>query len=317
MNFTKNQKTSLKVLFVCSGNKSKGKPSILVKNQVDSLIEKGLDIRYTLISQKGVLGYLKSVIPIYKSIKKEQVQIVHAHYSLTAFATSIAILLTFRNRPKLVVSLMGSDAQMKGWKRKLTNYFSEKLWFVTIVKSPQMATDLGLKTFTVIPNGVQIEKFINHEKAFENKILFAADPSRESKNFELAKKAVEIAKKIMPSINLEVVYNVEHIEIIKEIKSSACILSTSKWEGSPNIIKESLACNRPIVATNVGDIAWLLENVEGCYVTNFDAEIIAQSILKALEFNKEKKYTKGLEKIKELQLDAESIANRIIKIYGY
>ena len=307
----------MKVLFVCSGNKSLGKPSVLVKNQADSLIEKGLKLTYTIISQKGIIGYLKAVIPIYKSIKNDHVKIVHAHYSLTAFAASLAVLLINKNRPKLVVSLMGSDAQMKGWKRKLTNLFSEKLWFVTIVKSQQMAVDLGLKTFTVIPNGVQIEKFYNQEETIENKILFAADPSRESKNFELAKKAVDIAKKSQPTINLKVVYNVEHTEIIKEIKSSACILSTSKWEGSPNIIKESLVCNRPIVATNVGDIAWLLENVEGCFITNFDAELIAQSILKSLEFNKENKYTKGLEKIKELQLDAQSIANRLLTIYGY
>jgi glycosyltransferase involved in cell wall biosynthesis len=78
-----------------------------------------------------------------------------------------------------------------------------------------------------------------------------------------------------------------------------------------------MACNRPIVAPSVGDISWLLENVEGCFVTNFDAVIIAECILKVLEFNKENKYTKGLEKIKELQLDAQSIANRIMKIYGY
>ena len=307
----------MKVLFVCSGNKSQGKPSVLVKNQGDSLIEIGVQIRYTLIAQKGIFGYLKAVVPIYKSIKKEQVQIVHAHYSLTAFAASLAVLLIFRNRPKLVVSLMGSDSQIKGWKRKLTNYFSEKLWFSTIVKSPKMAIDLGLKKFIVIPNGVQIEKFINNESIIDNKVLFAADPSRESKNFELAKKAIKIAKKNITTINLEVIYNVEHTEIIKEIKSSACILSTSIWEGSPNIIKESLACNRPIVATNVGDVAWLLENVEGCFVTNFDAELIAQSILKALTYNHEKKYTKGLDKVKELQIDSQSIAKRILKIYGY
>ncbi len=317
MNFTKKQEASLKVLFVCSGNKSQGKPSVIVKNQADSLIDKGINISYSIISQKGILGYLNAVIPIYKSIKKEKVKIVHAHYSLTAFATSLAILLIFKNRPKLVVSLMGSDAQMKGWKRKLTIYFSKNLWFVTIVKSQQMAILLGLKKFKVIPNGVQIQKFYNQEETIENKILFAADPSRESKNFELARKAVDIVKKVVPTIDLIVVYNIEHAEIIKEIKSSACILLTSKWEGSPNIIKESMACNRPIVATNVGDIAWLLENVEGCFVTNFDAEIIADCILKVLEFNKENKYTRGLEKIIELQLDAQSIANRIIKIYGY
>ena len=89
----------MKVLFVGSGNKSKGKPSILVKNQADSLIEKGLDVSFTLISQKGTLGYLKAVIPIYKSIKKERVKVVHAHYSLTAFAASLAVLLILKVRP--------------------------------------------------------------------------------------------------------------------------------------------------------------------------------------------------------------------------
>jgi glycosyltransferase involved in cell wall biosynthesis len=307
----------LKVLFVCSGNKSQGKPSILVKNQGDSLVEKGIEISYTLIDQKGIIGYLKAVIPIYKSIKKEQVKIVHAHYSLTAFAASIAVLLTFKNRPKLVVSLMGSDAQMKGWKRSLTNYFSNKLWFATIVKSQQMAVDLNLKKFVVIPNGVQLAKFINNEQPSNNTVLFAADPSRESKNYQLAVKAVELAKKKHPKIALTVIFNVEHAEIIKEIKTAACILSTSKWEGSPNIIKESMACNRPIVATNVGDIAWLLENVEGCYLTDFNPETIAESIFAALKFNKENTYTKGLEKIKELELDSQSVANRIINLYEH
>ena len=307
----------MKVLFVCSGNKSQGKPSILVKNQGESLVEKGVEISYTLIAQKGIIGYLKAVIPIYKSIKKEQVKIVHAHYSLTAFAASIAVLLTFKNRPKLIVSLMGSDAQMKGWKRSLTIYFSNRIWFATIVKSQQMAIDLNLKKFVVVPNGVQLAKFINNEQPSNNTVLFAADPSRESKNYQLAVEAVELAKKKKWNIALIVIFNVEHAEIISEIKTAACVLSTSKWEGSPNIIKESLACNRPIVATNVGDIAWLLENVEGCYLTDFNPETIAEALIGALKFNEENTYTKGLEKIKELELDSQSIANRIINLYGH
>lgn len=305
----------MKVLFICSGNKSNGKPSILVKNQADSLIEQGCQISFFLVAQKGVIGYLKAVFPIYRAVKKQNPTIVHAHYSLSAFAASLAILLIIKNRPKIVVSLMGSDAQMKGWKRSLTNFFSSKLWYATIVKSEQMAKNLGLKQFIILPNGVQLDKFRNEESPDENKVLFAADPTRESKNIELAKKAIELAKKEIPSLKLKVIFNVEHTEIIHEIKTSACILSTSKWEGSPNVIKESLACNRPIVATDVGDIAWLLADVEGCYVTDFNPEVIAGSIVKALNFNREKKYTNGLEKINQLQLDSRSIAKRIMKIY--
>ena len=72
------------------------------------------------------------------------------------------------------------------------------------------------------------------------------------------------------------------------MNSADCILFTSIQEGSPNVIKEALACNIPIVSTNVGDVKERLETIDGCFVIDdYDAKNLAEALLK--NFNKRKK----------------------------
>ena len=91
------------------------------------------------------------------------------------------------------------------------------------------------------------------------------------------------------------------------------VILTSLWEGSPNVIKEAMACNCPIVSTNVGDVRWVIGDTEGCYITSFDPEDVAEKIKLALEFGKR---TNGRDRIIELGLDSETIAKRLIDIYS-
>ncbi len=93
---------------------------------------------------------------------------------------------------------------------------------------------------------------------------------------------------------------------------SDLLLSTSLCEGSPNVIKVAIACNCPIVSTNVGDVRWLLDDVEGCFITTNDPRDVADKINKALNF---KSKTKGRDKLFRLGFDSEHIAKKIIKVY--
>lgn len=304
----------MRVLFVCSGNKKDGQPGVVVNNQAKSLIENGVEVDFYLITGKGVKGYLKAVKPLLKTLRRNKYSVVHSHFSLSAFVTSFALIRMGNKSIKHVVSLMGSDALLKGWKRTLTRYFNSKKWSETIVKSESMAKDLNLKHYNVIPNGVNTNIIKpSKDRSSVKGVLFAADPNRESKNFELAKKAFELIQD--KSIELKVIYNAPHSDVVKAINQSECVLLTSKWEGSPNIIKEAMACNRPIVATKVGDVPWLLKDLDGCYLVDHDPKEVATKIIDAVNFNASKSATKGRERIQELELSSDQVAKNIISLY--
>ena len=90
------------------------------------------------------------------------------------------------------------------------------------------------------------------------------------------------------------------------------LLLTSKWEGKPNIVKEAMACNIPVVATKVGDIEYLFGNTEGYYYTDSDPDILAEKINYVL--NNDIK-PNGRQRIIDLKLDSESVANKLIQLY--
>ena len=307
----------MKVLFVCSGNRASGKPGTVVLNQSDSITSEGVDIRFYLITKSGFIGYLLSIVPLITTIKNEKPNCIHSHYSLSAFVSTIALFF-IKTKVKHVVSLMGSDAQSRGWKKYFIKRFQKKHWSHTIVKSKSMALELKLNNYNVIPNGVDLKKIKINDQMISNKsntVLFAADPSRFSKNFPLAQKSVDIAKSTNQKIKFLTKFNVSHKEVIELLNSSSCLLLTSRWEGSPNIVKEAMACNLPVVSTNVGDVEWLLDGVEGCFVVDQNENEIARAILNALKFSDLNAKTNGRNKIVDLQLDSSSISSKIIGLY--
>jgi len=246
--------------------------------------------------------------------------VIHSHYSLSAMAATIALFfISYRTH---VVSLMGSDAQLTIIYKYAVKIFNCLIWAKTIVKSKQMLTNAGIKNALIIPNGVDIHKIekierksltihnYNSNRTHKKTILFAADPGRESKNYTLAENA-------MKEINatLRVVYNKTHEKILSEILHADVVLLTSRWEGSPNIVKEAMACNCPIVATDVGDVRWLFGDEPGHYITSFDPEDVAEKIKQALEFSAKYGRTNGRQRIIELGLDSETVAKRIIGVY--
>lgn len=304
----------MRILFVVSGNKTNGKPSILIKNQAISIEKKGCKIEYYLIQGKGFMGYLKNIPSLRKKIKGANYDVLHAHYSLSGFILTLSSL--FLNDSKKIVSLMGSDTQIFFIKRLIIQILHRFYWDVTIVKSQKMKESLRLKEAFVIPNGVNLSLFNSNQKTNKNIVLFATDPSRKSKNFPLAKAAMEYLQSLgHHNIQLKVVYNISQTEIIKEIQSAGCVLLTSLWEGSPNIIKEAMACNRPIVSTKVGDVNWLLSDVLGCFIANSNAKDIGEAIISALKFSNQIGHTNGRTKLIQLGLDSESVADRLIEIY--
>ena len=90
------------------------------------------------------------------------------------------------------------------------------------------------------------------------------------------------------------------------------LLLTSLSEGSPNIIKEAMACNCPIVSTDVGDVKENIYNTEGCFISSYDPSDIANKIQKASNYGKSR--TNGRENITHLNNNI--VAKQILNIYN-
>jgi teichuronic acid biosynthesis glycosyltransferase TuaC len=321
----------MKVLFISSGNAIDG-ISPIVKRQGESIRAKGIELQYFTINGKGIFGYLSNYYKLRLIIKEFQPDILHAHYSSSAYLALIA-----RGVQPLVTSLMGDDILgSRSHKGNITilsklvilfNAIVSKFLFdFTIVKSNQMAENLFSCKNAVVPNGVNLEDaFYPIDKSIAIKklglnssninILFLSNPSRLEKNFKLAQDSVEILRARGYGVNLHQIYNESTEKLNQYYNASDILLLTSFHEGSPNVVKEAMACNLPIVSTNVGDVEWLFGNLEGCYLTTYESNNIADNLVKAISYSILKGRTQGRDRLICLGLDSESTANRIINIY--
>lgn len=306
----------VKVLFVCSSNSINGITPVVL-NQGKSLINLGIYLSYFTINEKGLTGYLKAVHQLRQFLKYNNFDIIHAHYSLSGFVASLA------GAKGLVVSLMGSDLKLGilyKFAIKLFNFF---FWSTVIVKSKDMYNSLNISSAIIIPNGVDLNKFKETSKgvalkelgwdASKTHILFGANPNRPEKNFKLAKEAFDYLKR--SDLKLHYLDNIPNNDMPNYYNAADVVLITSLWEGSPNVIKEAMACNRPIVSTNVGDIKWLLNDLDGCFISRKNSQELCQKISESLSYSKRSKITKGRERLKNLSLNIESVAKRINGIY--
>ncbi len=302
----------MKILFVCSGNKG---ISPIVKSQADSLKNKEVELEVFPIIGQGLRGYLKNIPKLKKQILIFKPDIIQSHYSFCGIIASLAT-----KKIPIVASLMGSDTYQSKLMKLTIRYFANYRWSKTIVKSEDMKIRLGLNNAIILPNGVDIELFRPlDKKECRNKlewewdkkyILFASNPARPEKNFVLAKQTIENLNN--DKIELKVVYDVDHKLMPIYLNAADVFLLTSKWEGSPNIVKEAMACNIPIVATEVGDIKYLFGNIEGYYYTDPDPNKLVEYINFVL--NNDIKPT-GRQRIIDLNLDYDSFAEKLISIY--
>ena len=267
---------------------------------------------FFLLKGKGLLGYILGIFELKKRIKTNQYQVYHAHYLLTGLAAS------FANPKPLVVSLMGSDVLSNSMLAKLSGFFSRHFWDLTIVKSNEMKIQMNSPKVEVVPNGVDLDFFKPLDKnecrqklkwsKEQIHLLFVGDPIQKVKGFELADQAIKRLNHT--NIQIHILKNIPHYELPLYYNAADVAILTSHKEGSPNVIKEAMACNCPIISTDVGDVKEIISGTKGCFVTGHNPMEISEAIELAIGFNNK---TNGREAIQSL--DANKIAKRLISLY--
>lgn len=310
----------MKVLFVASGNNKTGIMAPFVESQAESLRRKGLEVHYSLVIGHGLISYLRYAKKIRSDVRMNGIDVIHAHYSLCALSS----LLAFTGKP-IVASYMGSDAYGSIGKNGKTKPRSYWLVIISLIiqpflsyiicKSDSISKFVYIKRSSIIPNGVDLSSFPVRKRSIipetePFRILFLGNPNDQRKNFALVKEAVSL----LGHENIEVIspYPIDRSEVPSLLSHSDMLALSSLEEGSPNVVKEAMACCLPIVATNAGDAWWLLGDIPGHYKASFDAVSFAKGIKTIMEF---KSITDGRQRLIELGLDADMVADKIIDVY--
>ena len=320
-----------------------------IEEQIAALEACGVEIVRYGVTGKGIIGYLRELPALRRFIRAERPDIIHAHYGLCG------LLANLQRRIPVVTTYHGSDINVPSILRisKIAMRLSAHNIFVS-ARSVAIAFRLSpfasrlKKRSTLLPCGINLPKpwsvmqnqlvgplTLNQwvqsvlSKDVKN-VLFAGAFDNAVKDPELAFATIQasntaigngqcamesnsqspIANSPIKLIELKG-YNRDHVNAL--MYNCDALLMTSKTEGSPQVIKEAMACGCPIVSVDVGDVAERTSGVEGCYVVlTREPKDIAEALLKALAFNGK---SNGREKIIEMGLSNEQVAQRLIAIY--
>jgi glycosyltransferase involved in cell wall biosynthesis len=323
----------MKVLFVAqyAPHREKKIP-IHVQSQMDSLIKNNIDVIPYPFHQNGIFDKIKSYIKLKRFLKSNRFDIIHCHFSYIGLAGLLA-----SKEKNVIVSFMGTDLEniltdQSQFTVKISNLLTKYLINRSnslkgiIVKNQKHYKFLSSKVKCPIinlPNGVDIDKFYPIDINIARKkigyninkplvIFCTAKNNNPIKNIDLANKSIDILKEKI-NVEFKVLSQLNHDQLLLYYNSADVLLLTSLSEGSPNVIKEAMACNLPIVATNVGDISERIKDDENSHVANFDSIEIAECIYKVILTNQR---SKGREILINDKIDNTSIANKLIEFYN-
>lgn len=270
---------------------------IFVKRQVDSLIAAGLRCDVLFVrGYRSPLAYLLAAWRLLtQNFRGRRYTLVHGHGGETA------LVARFYLRAPILVSYCGDDLlgtpQADGSipplhriRRWLLGRHS-RLLTATLTKSKQMEDALPAAVRarnTIVPNGVDRQLFAPLDRSQarsrlgwdkdERVVLFAADPAVERKRHWLAQAACDIVARRLDGVVLHVAAGVVPEKMPLLMSAADCLLITSSIEGSPNVVKEALMCNLPVVATPAGDVHELLANVEPSWICEPTPEVLANAL---------------------------------------
>jgi glycosyltransferase involved in cell wall biosynthesis len=302
----------LKIIIVAAYNTGKFSPFVL--EQAESLRRLGIEIEYFGIIGKGICGYLRNRKRLIKAIKEFSPDLIHAHYGLSGLFANL------QRKIPVITTFHGSDIHSCGYLLFLSKLCMRlSVYNIFVSKRLFNIADYKNRNYDIISCGVDVSCFypmFKHEARKQlnwtddgKYILFSGSFQNKIKNSMLAKRAVDI----VGNCNLIELKGYTRKEVNLRMNACNMLLMTSYREASPMVIKEAMACNKPIVTVKVGDVEEVIDNTLGCFIcTTYSPPEIAVNINRALDFKGD---TTGRERIFQLKLSLEEVAERIKLIY--
>lgn len=328
----------MRVLFITNGYPTVNNPELCVfnKEQIDSIRGLGIDGKVMFINayERGNIEYLKAIMKIRK--KASGYDLIHCFHGLSFLTACLAGIKT-----PIVVSFLSvlenEYAELaKPLSTLLTKVTSGRLirrHYGKIFKAgvPGLFQEDSLARY--IPNGVNLKKFrfIQRKEAMRilgldmarRYILFVSSKSlrRKVKRYD---RFLDVLKILKSDPNYD---DVEELVLVNEKRdyipyyyaAASAHLLTSDYEGSPNSVKESLACGVPVIASNVGNVSEMISGLKGCDTvqpSDIAGYVAALKVSLSASGDADSYSLSYRGAIREMELEQNQVAEKIIKLYS-
>jgi teichuronic acid biosynthesis glycosyltransferase TuaC len=306
----------MRVLALTNMYPHEGNPSYgtFVKSQIDLVREYGVEVDVLFINGlQSKWRYLRGVYDLHRCIARKHYDLIHAHYVFCGIIArlqwKLPILLTHHGVEVLI-------SYQAGLSKVITPLVDR-----VIVRSREMQDRLKSNNVSVVPSGIDMTLFRPMPKEVcrrqlglppDKRLVLFAGALKSVKRIELIRQAMALVQLQESGAELVVATQQPHDRIPVYMNACDTLVLASMAEGSPNVVKEAMACDLPIVSTAVGDVAELVGGVPGCYISESRPEDLAAKLVLALRFGRR---TRGRERLLRLGLDSHTIARRILAIY--
>ena len=269
-----------------------------IEDHVRSLKELGVEVDVSFTNPKLSRSQYVTALPSLKKALAKGFDVLHVQHTYSMFQLQ-AVTPLVRQRPPAVLTCHEGELGIPVEYRDPDADPLKRLVYSTRLKrraarmadevvavSQRVKDQLQLDTCPVIPSAVDTRQFRPLDKVSSRHqigvaedvpvALFPADPRRFGKGFDLLERAVS---ELADPIRLVVGGDIPPKRMPLFMNAADVVVQTSRYEGSPMVVKEAMACCKPIVATDVGDVRWVLGDEPGHYVVPQNASAIALSDL--------------------------------------
>jgi len=273
----------LRVLMITCEWPTAEKPHLVpfIVRQVEFLRRAGVEIEvFSFRGAKNPLNYLRAWWRVQQKLWKGAYDVIHAQWGQsapTALPTRRPLVVTFRGgEGEGIVGDYGRRHGMytfNGFVLRLVSGLVARRADELVVVSSHMKAYLPKRRVHVIPSGLDFSRLplLSTEDArrqlglplSKRLVLFVGNPAEARKRHDLAREIVARLDKTLDA-ELVVAWQVPHERVPIYMNACDALLFVSMYEGSPNVVKEALACNLPVVSVDVGDVAERLAGVAGC-----------------------------------------------------
>jgi teichuronic acid biosynthesis glycosyltransferase TuaC len=302
-----------------------GGPAVFIARQVEFLRREGIDVElFPFKGGRQARNYAKAWWEVHRRLNGGSYDLVHAQFGqsgLTALPKRIPLVVTFRGDD--LEGIIGENGRYvpAGWVLRSVSRLVARHADAAIVVSEHMKRYLPSSVGAhVLPSGIDLELFRPEPRdearrrlrlpSDQRLVLFVGNPALARKRFALAQAAVQLVNRTIPT-RLIAGWELPHEEIAALMSACDALVCTSMQEGSPNAVKEALACNLPVVSVRVGDVAFRLRGIAGCELCPDDcAETIAAALERVLHRGSRIDGRSAMQ-----QLDERLLTQRLIDIY--